>query len=232
MRDAATPTSMADRLPRRIGGKKLLLSLLVVFLIAVIPSVIVPTLMCRGGAPELPDLGTVPAFSLTDEQGHPFTEEALRGHPTIVDFVFTRCDTICPIVSMKMQRVQDKLLDRRAEPIKLLSISVDPAYDTPEKLLAYAQRYAAIPDKWRFITGTVAAVHALVEGPFMNSMTVESVRPSGVPAISHSAYFILVDGDLKIRGIYDSNDVQKLDELLRHARFLARIGGSYKFGGS
>jgi protein SCO1/2 len=213
-----------------IPGKKLLIGMLVVFVFAVVPSVFVPTLMCRGGNPELPDLGTVPAFSLIDERGQAFTEEALRGHPTIVDFVFTRCDTICPVVSMKMQRLQEKLLDRRAESIKLLSISVDPAYDTPEKLTEYAKRYAAIPEKWRFVTGPVDKIHALVEGPFMNSMVREGVTPTGAPAISHNGYFVLVDGELVIRGVYDSNDIPKLDALVHHARFLARTGKSYKFG--
>ena len=220
------------QLPSAVPGKKLLLGLLAVFLVAVVPFVVVPTLLERGNQLELPDLGTVTPFALTDERGTPFTEEALRGHPTIVNFVFTRCDTICPVVSMKMERLQDKLLDRKAAPIKLLSITVDPAYDTPARLAAYAQRYRARPDKWRFLTGPVDQVRALVEGPFMNSMLDEGLTPSGAPAISHNGYFVLVDGDLVIRGVYDSSDVQKLDALLRHARYLARTAGSYKFGGS
>ena len=215
-----------------VPGRKLTFGLLAVFLIAVVPSIIVPTLMCRGGEPKLEDLGIVPPFTLTDERGHVFTEEALRGHPTIVDFVFTRCDTICPVVSARMARMQDKLLDRRAESVKLLSITVDPAHDTPEKLADYALKFGARPDKWRFVTGPVDKVRALVEGPFMNSMINEGLTPSGAPAISHNGYFILVDGDLHIRGIYDSNDISRLDELEHHARFLARTGAGrgYKFG--
>ncbi len=222
--DAATSTS--------VPGRKLTLGLLAVFLLAVVPSIIVPTLMCRGGEPKLDDLGTVPAFTLTDERGRVFTEDALRGHPTIVDFVFTRCDTICPAVSERMARMQDKLLDRRAEAVKLMSVTVDPAYDTPEKLAEYAARFGARGDKWRFVTGPVDRVRALVEGPFMNSMINEGLTPSGAPAISHNGYFVLVDGDLHIRGVYDSRDINRLDELDRHARFLARTGAgrSYKFG--
>ena len=215
-----------------MSGKKLLLGLLAVLVVAVVPFVLVPTLLARGEGIDLPDLGTVPAFDLVDEQNQVFTDEALRGHPTIVNFVSTRCDTICPVISLKMERLQDKLADRRADPIKLVSISVDPTYDTPARLATYASRYNAHREKWRFLTGDAAKVKALVEGPFMNSMTLEGQTPSGAPAISHNGYFLLVDGDLKIRGVYDSNDVQKLDDLLRHARFLARTSGSYKFGGS
>jgi protein SCO1/2 len=217
--------------PVAVPGRKLLLACLAVFIV-IAAGISIPIFWCRGGEPELEDYGVVPAFNLTDERGHVFTEEALRGHPTIIDFVFTRCDTICPIVSARMEKLQERILDRRAESIKILSITVDPAYDTPEKLAAYAQRFNARPDKWRFVTGPVDKVKALVEGPFMNSMLNEGLTPSGAPAISHNGYFVLVDGDLHIRGLYDSNDVQRLDQLNHHARVLARTGAGrgYKFG--
>ncbi|MDX2092752.1 MAG: SCO family protein [Kofleriaceae bacterium] len=216
-----------------IPGKKLLLGLLTVFVVATVPTIIIPTLACRQNAYDLPDLGTVPAFSLIDDQGQVFTEAALRGHPTIIDFVFTRCDTICPVISARMARMQEKLSDRRAEAIKLVSISVDPLHDTPEKLAAYGAKFQARPDKWRFLTGPIDSVKRLVEGPFMGLMKVEGLSPAGAPAISHSGYFMLVDGDLKIRGVYDSAELPKLEEMMRHARYLARTAsGTYKFGGS
>ena len=214
-----------------LPGNKLLVYLLVGVL-ALTASFAIPMFACRTPDPKLDDLGTVPAFQLVDDQGQVFTEEALRGHPTIIDFVFTRCDTICPVVSARMARMQEKLADRKAESIKLLSITVDPAHDTPEKLAAYAKTFGAKPDKWRFVTGPTEKVRALVEGPFMNSMKNEGVTASGAPAISHSGYFVLVDGDLTIRGVYDSSEQTRLDELDHHARYLARVGEgrSYKFG--
>jgi protein SCO1/2 len=214
-----------------VPGRRLLFALLVIFLVAVIPSVVVPTLMCAPSPPELKDLGDVPAFSLIDEHGQPFTEEALRGHPTIVGFVFTRCDTICPVITMRMHQIQEKTADRKGAPIKLVSISVDPEYDTPQRLLDYAVRNEADAMRWRFLTGPKPAVHALVEGPFMNSMLATGVTASGAPSISHNGYLALVDGDLKIRGVYDSNRIEALEELMHAARYLARTHRSYKFGG-
>lgn len=214
-----------------MSGRRLLLALLTIFLLAVVPSVVVPTFMCRANTPELRDLGDVPAFSLVDQQGEPFTEEALRGHPTIVGFVFTRCDTICPVITLKMQRIMERTGDRKGAAIKLVSISVDPEYDTPPRLLEYANRHLADPRRWRFLTGPKEPVRALVEGPFMNSMIAQGLTASGAPSISHNGYLLLVDGDLKIRGVYDSNDVQALDTLMRDARYLARAHRSYKFGG-
>ncbi|HET7501363.1 MAG TPA: SCO family protein [Kofleriaceae bacterium] len=206
---------------RTISGRRLLLGLLIVLLAAVVPAVVAPTLMCRGADPRLADLGEVGAFQLTDERGEPFTDAALQGHVTLVSFLFTRCDTICPVTTMKMARLQDKTFDVR-DRVKLASFSVDPAYDTPARLSAYAQRFQADPARWRFVTGPVDSMRRLVEGPFMNSMALEGTTPSGAPAISHSGYFLLVDGHAHIRGAYDSSDIHRLDELIRDARFLAR----------
>jgi protein SCO1 len=183
---------------------------------------IASTLACRESAKDLPHLGIVPPFELVDQEGHELTEQALRGHPTIIDFVFTRCDTICPVISARMARLQEKLSDREASSIQLVSISVDPNHDTPEKLAAYAAKLGARPDKWRFVTGSLDRIKRLVEGPFMGVMDVTGVTASGAPAISHSGYFILVDGELAIRGTYDSGEVARLEELMRDARKLAR----------
>jgi protein SCO1/2 len=204
-----------------IPGRRLLFGLLVVFLVAVVPSIIVPTLMCRPEQKLLPDLGAVGSFSLVDQTGQPFTESAMAGHVSIVSFIFTRCDTICPVISMKMQRIQEKTFDV-GDQVKLVSFSVDPQYDTPERLAEYAKRYQAEPERWRFVTGPYDKVHALIEGPFMTSMLRAGDRPSGVPDIQHGGYFLLVDPQLHIRGMYDSNVINQLDALMHDARYLAR----------
>jgi protein SCO1/2 len=228
-RSANALRSEIDR--HKITSKRVLMIMLSIVALAAIPAIVIPQFFRND--PKLERLGAVPAFSLVDHLGKSFTEEALRGHPTIVNFVFTRCDTVCPVTSMKMQRLEDKTRDRRGIAIKLLSISVDPEHDTPQKLAAYAEKFKANPERWRFVTGDAAAIKALVEGPFMTSMDREGTTTSGAPNIVHSGYFILVDADLEIRGVYDSNDIQRLDELLRAARYLARTqAGSYKFGGT
>lgn len=215
----------------RLSGKRVLFAMLVILLCAVIPGVFLPTLACREDR-KLPVLDKVPAFAFTDERGQAFTEDALRGHPTIVNFIFTRCDTVCPITAMKMQRLEDKSRDKRGVAVKFLSISVDPEHDGTTQLAAFAAKYKANPERWRFIRGELSATKSLVEGPFMSPMDREGTTTSGAPNIVHSGYFFLVDGDLTIRGAYDSNDVKRLDELLHDARYLARTQRQgYKFGG-
>jgi protein SCO1/2 len=203
-----------------LSGRRLLLAMLVILAAAVIPAVAVPTLYCRNDPPVLPDLGEIPAFALTDERGEPFTQEALRGHPTVIGFVFTRCDTICPVITQRMRGVQDKTFDLGPR-LKLLSISVDPGYDTPERLAAYARENKADDTRWRFLTGPSSQVRALVEGPMMNSMNLERTVNT-IPQIGHTGHLVLVDGDLRIRGVYGSSDVTRLDELMRDVRYLIR----------
>jgi protein SCO1/2 len=221
--EAALPNGSAVLSTKPVRGGRVLLVMLAIVVLGAIPAVAVPILWTRGKAPKLQDLSTIPAFSLTDERGQPFTEEALRHHPTIVSFIFTRCDTVCPVTSMKMSNIQDKTFDA-GHHIKLLSISVDPVYDTPARLTAFAAKYKQDPERWRFVTGPKETIQQLVEGPFLTSMQTESpARPDGVPNIAHGGYFMLVDGDLHIRGMYESNDIQRLDEMIRDARYLARI---------
>ncbi len=202
-------------------------------IVSIAIAVLVFAYKTRETDPKLPNLGSVPAFQLIDEEGKPFSDEALRGHPTIINFIFTRCDTICPVIGMKSQRLQERTLDRKGIGIKILTISVDPEFDTPARLTEFGARYQANPTKWRFLTGPKDKITSLVTGPLMNTMDREGKLPSGAPQIVHSGYFLLVDGNLDIRGVYDSNDIHKLDELERHARFLARTASdAFKFGGS
>lgn len=204
-----------------VPGRRLLFGLLVILLVAVIPSIVVPTLMCRPEHKQLRDMGTVGPFSLLDERGQPFTEAAMAGKISIVSFIFTRCDTICPVTAMKLERIQEKTFDLGRD-IKLVSFSVDPKYDTPEKLAAFAKRYRADAERWRFVTGPYDDVYKVVEGSFMSSMMQLPDKPNGVPDFAHGGYFLLVDRALHIRGLYDSDRVHQLDELMSDARYLAR----------
>lgn len=212
MAEAATSTG--------ISGRRILLVMVAIVAVAAIPAVIVPMIFVRAAPPELTDLGTLPPFQLVDDHGRPFTEDALRGHATIVSFVFTRCDTICPTTTMKMTTLQEQTaLD---DGIKLLSISVDPAYDTPARLAAYAKHYRADDARWRFVTGAPERVHDLVERGFLTNMVPDGVQQNGAPNIAHRGYLMLVDGALAIRGKYETDSLHDLEAIVRAARYLTR----------
>ena len=79
--------------------------------------------------------------------------------PVILNFIFTTCTTICPVLSASFKQVQ-KLLGEEAEEVLLISISIDPEYDTPDKLAEYAERFSAGAD-WRFLTGQIDDIIAV-----------------------------------------------------------------------
>ena len=108
-------------------------------------------------------------ITLVDQDGRPVRLAALLAEPrpVVMQFIFTSCATICPVLSAGIASAQDELL-RRAPDALILSISIDPTYDTPARLKAYAARYHA-SGNWRFLTGpepmirrTIAAFDALL----------------------------------------------------------------------
>ncbi|MFQ5839362.1 MAG: SCO family protein [Candidatus Methylomirabilales bacterium] len=106
----------------------------------------------------------VPAFGLLERSGKEVTLADLRGKVWITDFVWTRCPDACPLMSAMMARFQADFAD--APDLRLISISVDPEYDTPAVLTRYAAVYGADPDRWLFLTGDKETIYHLVQEGF------------------------------------------------------------------
>lgn len=178
----------------------------------------------RAQSQPLPKLGTLPEFTYTRQDGTPFGSAQLRGHPYVANFIFTRCPTVCPAFTRKMARVQ-KETDGFGPKLQLVSFSVDPAYDTPERLAAYAQKHGANAARWSFLTGDYAALKDTVVNSFKISMGRESMDEADVLGIFHGNHFVLVDGTGEIRGYYESADDDAFERLLHDADRLARENG-------
>lgn len=191
-----------------------------------VAAVVLPLLVLgvvRARAPEpLPRLGTLPAFTFTRQDGQPFGLEQLRGKPWVANFIFTRCPTICPLFTQKMKGVQERTADV-GEKLPLVSFSVDPKYDTPERLDAYAKKYGANPARWSFLTGDFERLKETIVGGFKISMGRETEDDAqDLLTIFHGTHFVLVDGQGEIRGYYNSNDAEATERLVRDAGRLAR----------
>jgi protein SCO1/2 len=108
---------------------------------------------------------TVKDTPLLDQDGRAvkFASDVVGDRLVVIDFVFTTCTTICPILSAKLARVQEKLGDRLGREVRLISVSIDPARDTPERLKAYAARFKA-REGWTWVTGEPEAVNGLLKG--------------------------------------------------------------------
>jgi protein SCO1/2 len=176
--------------------------------------------------PELPMLGDLPAFKLTAEDGKPFGKQDLLGRVWIADFVFTSCADACPRLQGKMKKLQDRLVPmEQGGNIGLLSISVDPERDTPEKLRQYGEIFGARKGLWRSLTGDQQEVERTVVSGFHTAMA--KVPPAGTDPhlaafeILHGERLVLVDRMGRIRGYYDADD---RDRILRDARSLTAGG--------
>jgi protein SCO1 len=107
--------------------------------------------------------GEVPSFALTERSGRRVTRESLRGSIWVVDFIYTKCTESCPIQSLELAQLQREFTG--AADLRLVSITVDPAHDTPEVLRTYAARYGA-SDRWWFLTGEKQAIYCLAREGF------------------------------------------------------------------
>jgi len=177
---------------------------------------------CEDGEP-LPRLGTLPSFALVDQHGDAFGRQDMQGRVWIASFVFTRCPTICPTLSMKMEELQRRFTGRSGE-IALVSFSVDPENDTPAVLREHAARYHADPSMWTWVTGPTEQVSDTVVRGFRVAMGEPTPTGNGDEyEIMHSSHFVLVDRDGTIRGYYAS-DPEGVAELTAAAAKLVEEG--------
>ena len=124
-------------------------------------------------------LGLVPAFTLTDQLGRSVSNRDLLGAPWVANFVFTRCPTVCPLLTAKFKALQAKVA---LPDVQYVSFSVDPQHDTPEVLAAYAEKYGADPAHWRFLTGPLADVERTIVKGFKVHMG-DPVPRAGDPTL-------------------------------------------------
>ncbi len=163
--------------------------------------------------------GKIPGFSFQTQEAAPYSPKDMLGHVSIANFIFTRCPSICPVFTMKLQRIGEDI----SEDIHLLSFSVDPEYDTPERLSQFAQNYSADPKRWHFLTGQTDKVKEVVEGALKISMQKNGLDENGVPDIVHGSHFVLFDSKGRIRGYYNSEDTERIDALKRDAEALSKL---------
>lgn len=175
--------------------------------------------------PDLPRYAPAPGFSLVDQTGADRSTLEMRGEVTLVNFIFTRCPDVCPMLSSKAARLLQELPARPVggATIRMVSITVDPRYDTPEVLAEYGSRWSADPERWRFLTGDPETVSQVIAG-FQQLAERGPDGPGGIPNIAHSERFLLIDAEGVVRGFYAS-DEDGLEQVLRDTLRLARAGG-------
>jgi len=165
-----------------------------------------------------PVLGQLPEFRLTGSAGETFGSAELAGQVYVAGFFFTRCVSICPLLTAAMGRLQRRYDEAGVEGVRLVSITVDPEYDTPERLREYGEERGVDPRRWKLLTGDPEAIRRLILEGFRTPLG-EPQTNAGLMDIAHSGKLVLVDGRGAIRGYYDY-DPTGLDEIFHRSRHL------------
>jgi protein SCO1/2 len=179
----------------------------------------VAALGCRRAA-DLPALGSVGSFSLTDQAGRAVSAETLRGRVWAAAFFFTRCPTVCPRITRRMRELQ-KAAAKGGVKLELVSFSVDPDNDTPEVLAAYAKQYGADLASWRFLTGDLEVIRKTSEQGFKLALDGKATPGAEGFGLFHGSHLVLVDGASQIRGYYRTSEDEQMAQLLKDAALLA-----------
>jgi protein SCO1/2 len=142
----------------------------------------------------------VPEFSFTDQNGNTITNKDYEGKVYLVEFFFTTCPTICPRMNSNLVQIQNNF--DGIENFGVASFTINPNYDTPEVLKAYAEKYGITNPNWHLMTGDQEAIYKLANEGF-NLYTAEDESVEG--GFEHSGNFALIDKNGFIRSRYDNN---------------------------
>lgn len=196
-------------MPRRLRG-----AIVAVVLAALIT---IGLIVGRGGrdAPEPLDvMAQIGSFELIDQDGEVFSSRRLEGRVWVAGFFFTQCPSVCPMLTAAMANLQRRLASH-GDALQLVSVSVDPETDTPERLRAYAERHGADLRNWTFLTGEPAEVRTVLTRTFLVPVGErQEVDDEGNYDILHTARLMLIDQQGRLRGLYGT-DAEGLSELER-----------------
>jgi len=158
---------------------------------------------------------TVSKFDLINQNGEKITQTDYEDKIYVADFFFTRCTTICPIMTNNMEKIQQEFLD--SDDVKLLSLSVTPEIDSISVLRSYANEKGVVDSKWNITTGNKKHIYELARKSYF---AVVEQGDGGLQDFIHTTNFILVDKKKQIRGIYDGTDDASIDVLINDIKIL------------
>jgi protein SCO1/2 len=155
----------------------------------------------------------MPDFAFRDQRNQVVEKRALLGQVWIADFIYTSCQSACPLLTSRLLTVQRRLPDSR---LKFVSFSVDPERDTPAALAHYAELWAASEPRWELLSTDAAGLKAL-----SSSMKLDLTASAG--EILHTDRFFLLDAQGAVAGSFEASDDAALEQLLENA---ARLLGN------
>jgi protein SCO1/2 len=171
----------------------------------------------------LPVIGPIADFSLTNQNGRAVSLADLRGQVWVADIIFTRCPGPCLKMTKQMKVLQDALPP--GSQTKLVTLTTDADFDMPPVLKAYAERFAADPQRWMFLTGTKKDIAKLA----IDSLKLTAIekkpeeRESPEDLFVHSTIFVIADKRSQLRGVFETTG-EGIDPQNVKAQILAAVG--------
>jgi protein SCO1 len=143
---------------------------------------------------DLMEIGSAPSFSLTNQDGKTISNEDLKGKVHVVEFFFSTCPTICPIMNQNMLKIEKEFLNH--DDFGIVSITINPSYDTSEVLKKHAEHLGVQHKNWHFLTGEQSYIYEIANKGF-NLYAAENNKAKG--GFEHSGFFALIDKNGNIR---------------------------------
>lgn len=160
----------------------------------------VPKIVDTLSKSELETIGKVPQFQFTDQHGNTISNSDYKGKVYVVEFFFTTCPSICPIMTENMIKIQNEFLGNPK--VAMASFSIDPSHDTPEVLMEYAKTKGITKPQWHLLTGNKEEIFKLANEGF-NLYVGDAPEVEG--GFEHSGFFALIDQEGNIRSRKDAN---------------------------
>lgn len=159
---------------------------------------------------------TIADFSLVNQNGKTITQDDYKNKIYVADFFFTTCQTICPIMTDHMVKIQNKLKDDPQ--VMLLSHTVTPEIDSVAQLKKYALEKGVDDSKWNLVTGDKKEIYDLARKSYLAAKDV----PFEENELIHTENFVLVDKKKRIRGFYDGTDPEAIEALMHDIEVLEK----------
>jgi len=207
-------------LPQISGmSKKSLLYLGFFAAVAVAFYFIVVALVPGFNSKEFPPVSTVRPFNFTNQDGQPVTNKDVEGKVQVVEYFFTTCKGICPIMNTNMRMVYDDLKD---EPdFLILSHTCQPEVDSVAQIKKYADSMKVDTKKWIFLTGRKDSLYNMARLSYTIDDTKNPLTSIENDFI-HSQFFALVDKEGNVRKIYDGLKKSEVNKMIADARKLLK----------
>lgn len=162
------------------------------------------------------EIWEVTHLSGLDENGEEWSTEDLAGEWWIAKTIFTRCPTVCMTMTPNMVMLQDAILAENLD-VNIVSFTVDPEFDTPERMKKYGEGYGASFENWQFLTGYTEEEIAQFAG---DSFKAPIVKIPEDEDILHSTRFFLVNREGRVVRLYNGERDFDLDAYIEDLTFL------------